>query len=467
MMLLKVEDLLALRPLTTQNIVGVRRQRIHGISTDSRTTRRGDIFFAIKGEKFDGHEFLRKVFDAGALCAVVDREEVRDEFKSCSMIVVEDTTKALGKLAAIYRRKFDIPFIAVAGSNGKTSTKDMIARVLSKKYRVLKTKGNLNNHIGVPQTLFKLQQKHEIAVVEIGTNHFGELSYLCGILQPTHGIITNLGREHLEFFDNLRGVARAEGELFDALGTDGVGFVNLDSRGLAVKANHLRKKITFGISTKNARVRGTVQNFDARARAILAVKPRNKSSFIVKLSAPGKHVSENALAAATVGLSFGISQKQITQALETFRPSDKRMEVLRVRGVTIINDTYNANPDSMISALETLRAMKSSGKKIAILADMLELGARSEQEHRTLGKSMSGFNVDYLLTYGVQTKYLHEKAKLPIKFHYDQKNILSEYATELAGRGDIILVKGSRGMKMEDVVTFICLRLTSPQRQRV
>ncbi|MBI4548492.1 MAG: UDP-N-acetylmuramoyl-tripeptide--D-alanyl-D-alanine ligase [Ignavibacteriae bacterium] len=459
-MRLTIEEVLRLDHVTACNIEPLRGITFAGVSIDSRTIKQNELFFGIRGEKFDGNEFVKNGFEKGAACAVVEPQAPFDLFSDRPFVVVHDATKALGRLANWYRRKFDIPFIAIAGSNGKTTTKEMIATVLQTKYQVLSTQGNLNNHVGVPQTLFRLDEKHDLAVIEIGTNHFGELKYLCEILEPTHGLITNIGREHLEFFKDLDGVAQAEGELFDALGSAGTGFVNRNDAYVVKLEKKMKKKIAYGFSKPNVKVRGKFIGINEKACAAFSTTAKGRKPVNIQLTVPGKHSMYNALAAATVGLTFGVPAKNIQRALGTFTALGKRMEVIHVSGITILNDTYNANPDSMLSALETLQAMKCSGKKIVILADMLELGEHSQQEHEHVGNVLNTYGIDCLLTFGTMSRHITERAKVGLKFHYDRKNILSEYAVELVSPGDLVLVKGSRGMMMEDVVFFMQERLT-------
>lgn len=459
---LTVGDVLSLTHGALRNTEGLNPKIGIRVSTDSRTVQRGDVFFAIRGEKFDGHEFVTQAFERGAIAAVVEGQSLARSgiasFGVRPLVVVKDATKALGQLAQVHRNKFSIPCIAIAGSNGKTTTKDMVASVLSTKYSVLKTEGNLNNHIGVPLTLFRLQKKHSIAVLELGTNHFGELPYLCDIVQPTHGLVTNIGREHLEFFRNLQGVAKEEGGLFDALAKSGTGFVNVDDPFLVRRAKKLRRKITYGFTRKPVHVRAAMLGLDAKARASFSVTIKGKTPFSVRLAVPGKHIGSSALAAVAVGSAFTVPIARIRQSLARFTSSGKRMEVLSISGVTILNDTYNANPDSTVAALETLKAMRTPGKKIAVLADMLELGAQAQREHTSIG-TFTRECADYLLTYGQNARLIHEASALTTKFHYDQKNVLSEYLAELVSPGDIVLVKGSRALGMEDVVTFLSERL--------
>lgn len=441
--------------------------RVHSVSTDSRRAEQESVFVALRGSTFDGHNFLTKAVAQGAGALILERTWAENNPPLLASLVVprlivEDCTRALGQLARLHRRKFRIPVLAVAGSNGKTTTKDMVVAVLSERYNVLGTEGNLNNHVGVPQTLFRLNASHDLAVVEIGTNHFGELTYLCDVLEPTHGLITNIGSEHLEFFKNLAGVARAEGELIDWLSSHragrGVVFLNRDDSHLVKMMGTFKKKVSYGLKSRAADVRAALVPGPGE-RPVLRVTPRGKKPFDCRLEVAGEHNVINALAAAAVGLSFRVPQKLIQRALQTFRASSKRMETLSIAGVTILNDTYNANPDSVRAALETLRSVDAPGKRIAVLADMLELGAAAEREHRAIARLVKRAGVTYLLTFGPLSKLTHDAATVRFKAHYDQKNVLAEYLSELLSKGDAVLIKGSRGMKMEDVVTFVRERL--------
>ncbi len=461
-MRISLDDLLGVPHLAARNLEGLKRS-FSGVSTDSRKVGPGEIFFALRGEALDGHAFLRNAFNAGASCAVVDEKADPGLCGDSPHVVVRDTTKAFGELAGLYRRKFDIPVIAIAGSNGKTTTKEMTTRVLKTRYSVHSTEGNHNNNIGVPATIFGMSRRHDMAVLELGTNHFGEIRYLCGIARPTHGLITNIGREHLEFFGDLDGVTRAEGELFDALLGSGTGIVNADDQRVVRLAKKLRHRATYGFRA-NAGVRGKVLSADAGGRVTFQAAPRGKRPFTVRVPVPGAHAMANALAAAAVGVLFAVRPAEIRRALGTFTAVDKRMQIRKTAGVTIINDTYNANPDSVASALETLRSMQCRGRRIAILADMLELGGASEREHRRIGELIGRMGIDCLLTYGSKARLMYESAKAGLMLHFDEKNVLAEYALELVTGGDIVLVKGSRGMRMEDVVLFIHERLKGKGR---
>jgi UDP-N-acetylmuramoyl-tripeptide--D-alanyl-D-alanine ligase len=438
-----------------------------GVSTDSRTVAPGDLFVALRGENFDGHQFIKDVRAKGALGAIVDSTWAAHDQTRGAFLVVEDTTKAFGQLAYLYRKKFSIPVLAVAGSNGKTTTKDMVAAVLGMKYRVLCTQGNLNNHIGVPHTLLRLDESHGVAIVEIGTNHPGEIALLCRMLQPTHGLITTIGREHLEFFGTVEGVAKEEGVLFEHLGStkEGFGFVNVNDPLVKQAAKPLKRKVNYGLLARGAGVRGRILGFNETCCAILQFQGRQmKNPLRVELAIPGEHNAQNALAAAAVGLAFKVPATKIRRALEAFRPASKRMEVKNVHGVMILNDSYNANPDSMMAALKTLAAATVSGKRIAVLGDMREVGPTGAAEHEAIGKEAARLGIDYVLTFGDLAKRISVGAGGPFALHYDQKNMLAEYLVELVAPGDAVLIKASRSMKLEDVATFLEERLQSPMQ---
>ncbi len=432
-----------------------------GVSIDSRTLQSGDIFFAVRGTRFNGHDFLTRAAERGARTLVVDHcyaDSNANLLRSLlpPTIVVDDTVQ-----------KFSLPILAIGGSNGKTTTKDMIAAVLRKKFNVLSTEGNLNNQIGVPMMLFRLRKQHDVAVIEIGTNHFGEISYLCSILKPTHALITNIGNEHLEFFGNLRGVAKAELELHDWLEENypqrGVAFVNMDDSHLKTKPPGVKRVLTYGFDSRGADYKGSRVHLDRNGIPAFEVKPKGKSLFSISLGVPGIHNAKNALAAAVVGHAFRVPVAGIQRALEEFTAPSKRSEIFEIGGVKIINDSYNSNPDSVKAALDMMTTIQSEGKRIAVLGDMLELGIDAEEQHKKIGRAVAKSKVDYLLTYGPMSIHMHDAATVPFKSHYRQKNMLAEYLAELISPGDIVLVKGSRGMKMEDIVLFLKERFAVPQ----
>ena len=463
-MKLTSRDLLNINYIEARNIESMNGMSITGVSTDSRHIRPGELFFALKGENFDGQEFLEHAFKQGAVAAVVGVSTDITRYRSVPLVLVEDTVRALGELAHLYRRKFRIPVIAIGGSNGKTSTRVMLAAVLGTKYNVLSTERNFNNHIGMPLTLFRLRNKHDVAIVEIGTNRPGEIEALSDILEPTHGLITNIGKEHLEFLRSLNGVAKEEGALFEHLKRHkgSCAFVNADDERVVLNSKGLKGRFTYGFAAPRVDLKGKLISMNsASCVKFQFAGEKLKRGLMVQLSIPGEHNAINALAAAAVGLSFRVSADRIRKALESCDPAAMRMQVLKVHGVTIYDDTYNANPDSTIAALRTLAQAKVRGNKIAVLADMRELGKHALEEHARIGKEVSQLGLKYLLTHGELAKYITEAAKLECGFHYDQKNMLAEYLAELVAPGDAVLVKGSRVMKMEDIVTFLDERLHS------
>jgi UDP-N-acetylmuramoyl-tripeptide--D-alanyl-D-alanine ligase len=311
-------------------------------------------------------------------------------------------------------------------------------------------------------TLFRLNRKHDVAVIEIGTNHPGEIAELCLTLAPTHGVITNIGREHLEFFGSLDGVAREEGELFRSLSSPpgGMAIVGADDSRIGLAARAVKRKLTYGFQSRGASVQGRRVALDGEGRASFEFRSASmKRWHRVQLLIPGKHNAMNALSAAAAGVVFHVPPAQISGALGSCRPVSRRSETLSVAGVTILNDTYNANPDSVRAALETLASLRVRGKKIAVLADMLELGIHAPEGHAAVGKEAAALGIDYILTHGDLAKHIHDAAEIPGALHYDQKNMLAEYLAELLTPGDAVLVKGSRGMHMEDIVTFLKERL--------
>ncbi|HLF15702.1 MAG TPA: UDP-N-acetylmuramoyl-tripeptide--D-alanyl-D-alanine ligase [Bacteroidota bacterium] len=450
---LRMEDVLTVAHLSAHN-VKIARKGFAGVCTDSRKVRRGELFVALRGDNFDGNAFVGEAFINGAAAAVVDSPVGRRGAGPNPVVVVKDAAKALMSIAGVYRSKFAIPVLAVAGSNGKTTTKEMIASVLGKKYRVLSTEGNLNNHIGVPMTLFGLRPGHGAAVVEMGTNHFGEVRYLADTARPTHGVITNIGREHLQFFKNLSGVANAEGELFEYLAASGgTAFVNADDDRVARLAGKNATTVPYGFGARACTVRGKGLETDRSGHPRFTVHRRRGKPFGVKLAVPGRHAASNALAAAAIGIAFGVPAVGIRSALAEFRPVGKRMETVKAGGVTILNDTYNANPESVISALETLGLFAGRGRRIVVLADMLELGKNARREHKLAGAAIRAQGFTEILAYGPLAAYYlkpggHGK-------HYADKRRLAEDLCSMTRPGDVVLVKGSRGMKMEEVVASL------------
>jgi UDP-N-acetylmuramoyl-tripeptide--D-alanyl-D-alanine ligase len=426
-------------------------QRGAGLSTDSRRCQPGEIFVALRGEKFDGHQFVSQVLAAGALAAMVEESWfAAQKTPRGNFIVVDNTLQALQQIGHAIRRRWGKPIVAITGSNGKTTTKELVAAVLAQDKSIHKTTGNLNNHIGVPLTLAELDHGHDLAVVEMGTNHYGEIARLCEIAAPDFGLITNIGRAHIEFFTDLDGVAKAKRELFDYLhARDGVVFINADDPKLRATLPSGAKAITYGIE-QPAQVQGKIAGVDANGCVTLAWREQN-----IQLAIPGTHNAINALAAVAVGEHFGIAPEKIRRALEATQPVAKRMEIFRRGGLTIINDAYNANPESMRAALEFLAAMPvgKNGRRIAVLGDMLELGDASPIAHEEIGVMAKGLPIHAVFAYGPQMRHLvHAIGEAFWTEHFDDKTRLCEEVNRSVRPGDVILLKGSRGMAMEEVV---------------
>lgn len=434
----------------------------HGVSTDSRSIEPGNLFVALCGDTTDGHRYLAAALERGAAGAVV-RVDAGEWYSPLigrlPLIAVEDTLPALGALAALHRHRFDIPVVAVAGSAGKTSTKEMTAEVLAQRFTVLKTEGNRNNRIGAPLTLLGLTADHTAAVVEIGTNEPGEIAVLAELVAPTHGVITNIGKEHLEKLIDLDGVEREETTLFAYLFAHrGTALINMDDERLR---DYLRKThcVSYGINTP-ADVTATV-TLDAAVRPRLRLTTGTATTDIA-LQSTGLASAFNALAAAAVGHALDLSPEEIKAGLEAFRPAGghgyARMVAVPLDGYTLLNDCYNANPPSMYAALDTLQAMQCSGKKIAVLGDMRELGAAAAQEHLALlRRAVLHDRLDAIVLTGPEMKEAFEEFRREHDDHatlyfYASNGECAEALRAMTATGDVVLVKGSRGIRMEEIV---------------
>jgi UDP-N-acetylmuramoyl-tripeptide--D-alanyl-D-alanine ligase len=432
-----------------------------GISIDTRTIRKGNAFVALVGGKSDGHKRVAQSFEHGATFAIVNKSWFDENKSICEkypLIIVEDTSLALGFLGALHRSRFEIPIIAVAGSNGKTSTKEMAALVLSEKYKVLKTYKNFNNQLGVPLMLLALNEDYGVAVLEIGTNSPGEIEYLCKIVRPTHGIITNIGKEHLEKLIDLDGVEMEETALFTfLLKQSGMAFINSDDTRLSKYKKILKKRITFGTGEEDINLRAKIK-YDENLFPSLEIDMEGKC-FSAKINSPGYTSAINALAASAIGFGLDLNAGEIKSGLEKFKPSSDdnygRMLTIKVNNYTILNDCYNANPTSVENALDTLSSFKSDGKKIAVLGDMLELGENSASEHLLIIKKAL-LSSEEIFLFGDEFKsalniYEQENNSDKIK-HFSSRENISESLKSIVATSDIILVKGSRGMKLESIV---------------
>lgn len=457
------DEILKLDFIKIINVDSPESLRFTGVSIDSRTVKNSELFFAVKGENTDGHIYLEKIFTNKIKLAVVNEKWYRtnyDKFSRNSFVIVKDTILALGQLANIHKRRFNIPVLCIGGSNGKTTTKDIIISILSQKYNILGTAGNFNNHIGLPLTLLGLNKNHNFAVLEVGSNHFNEIKYLCRIAEPDFGLITNIGREHLEFFKNISGAAREELELFkylDKQKRDTVCFVNKDDKYITKFSTKLKNTnlVTYSYKYK-ADFKGRFLSFDKDFNPHIEVSS-NRKKFKSKISAFGYHSIYNGLSAVAVGLYFDIPVRKIQNALtDLCLKNSNRMGVIKKKRYIIINDTYNSNPDSVMLGLKSVKEFKIKGKKHLIIGDMLELGGKSTSEHLKIGKEIKKMGFKNLYTYGRDSYNIFIGAGgLKNNFYFQNKTELIAFVKKIIKKDDMVYVKGSRGMKMEDIINGI------------
>ena len=430
-----------------------------GISTDTRTLAAGDLFIALAGENFDGHDCLAKAAERGAAGLLI-RADVAEKLAMAPegppVIAVPDTLKALGDIARDWRQRFPIPVVAITGSSGKTTTKEMAATIASRTRNILKTEGNLNNRIGLPLTLLRLRKNHELAIVEMGTNSPGEIAMLAAIAGPDVGLITNIGPAHIEGLGSLEAIREEKGSLFEVMAGRGTAILNHDDPAIGVLAGRLQgKRVTFGLGPGAAITARRVETAGREGvRFDLVIDGIGAPVF---LAAAGEHNVRNALAAAAAAWALGFDRSEIAAGLAAFRPVPGRTEIRQLgNGAYLILDTYNANPASVREALKTLQGLRGNGKAVVILGDMLELGERSEEWHEEIGALLADADIQDLFLKGSLTKALAAGAirmGFPaerIAFFDDPEQVVSSLRSRLK-KGDWVLIKGSRKMKMEAV----------------
>lgn len=425
---------------------GVTDKQAHAISIeraerDSRQVGAGDLFLALRGERFDGHDFVEQV--AGAASAVMVEQSVDADIPQ---VVVPDVRIAMGRLAAAWRNCFGRPVVALTGSNGKTTLKEMITAILSESGNTHATKGNLNNDLGVPLTLFELRAEHEFAVIEMGANHFGEIDYLTHLVRPDVAIINNAGAAHLEGFGDIAGVARAKGEIFSGLNDGGVAVVNADDdyAGYWLELNLERRVITFGMENEPD-VRGAMT-----ADNQLMISYQGQETAI-NLPLLGKHNALNALAATAAVLALGASWRDIEAGLSNMQPVRGRLCPVRGRGgELIIDDTYNANPTSTLAALRVLA--EQNGRTLFVLGDMGELGADGVEMHADIGRQAAQLGIDALYGVGEMSAHACDAFGAGAVACHDMDELLGSLETLQLNEGNCVLIKGSRSARMERVV---------------
>ena len=427
------------------------------ISIDTRTLRTGALFIAVQGPNFDGHDFVDAAQRQGAAAAMVHHPVTH----TLPVIHVNDTRLALGRLAAAWRARRDIPVVAVTGSNGKTTVKEMIAAILAQRGEVLATEGNLNNDIGVPLTLLRLRESHGYAVIEMGANHPGEIDYVARMARPTVGVITNAGAAHLEGFGSLEGVARSKGELFQALEAGGVAVVNADDRFAPLWEELIgeRSSLRFGVEkAADVSVVPDSEHMEVGDALVMRFTLRTPAGDIpVRMHLCGRHNLVNACAAAAAAVAVGVGAADIKRGLASLQAVKGRLQLkLIAPGVRVLDDTYNANPTSLRAALKVLAL--ASGKKILVLGDMGELGAGAEGLHGELGEEAREAGVEQLFTVGALTRFTAKRFGAGAHHFAAQEELIAALRAELRGltqQGATVLVKGSRRMAMERVVAAL------------
>ncbi len=434
---------------------GDESQIIKGVVTDSRQTTQGVLFVPLSGDKFDGHEFINAAFDLGAAASLTEQDT--ELLVGKTIIKVGDTKKALGDIARFYKNKLGIPTAAVVGSVGKTTTKDMLHSVLSTKYKTLKTQGNFNNDIGVPLTIFNLEKEHEAAVLEMGMNHFGEIEYLASIGKPNAAVITNIGLSHIENLGSQEGIFKAKMEIAKNFTKDNTLVVNGDDKFLStVKGMGSYKVVYYGIKNpENDVFAKDIVNLGIEGVEFIAVVEGKE--YRVKVPVPGEHNVYNALSAICMGREFGVSVEDAVLGIKNFELTKMRMAVEEHEGITIINDCYNASPDSIKAAVEVLRGMESD-KKIAVLGDILEMGDFAKDAHYNLGAEIAKSGIDCVITAGENMKHLARGARdggMKNVISFDKTLEVCNFVKDKIKAGDAVLIKASRGMRFEEVYNTI------------
>ena len=427
---------------------------------DSRLIEEGGIFVATKGERVDGHSFIHQVFEKGALAVIC--EHIPPKVKG-PCIVVEDSLAAIRKLAQYYMDQLSVKVVGIVGSVGKTSTKELVASVLSSHYEVLRTEGNLNNEIGVPLTVFKIRDAHEVAVIEMGISDFGEMDRLGRITRPDIVVFTNIGPCHLEYLGDLEGVLRAKTEIIPHMNPSGTLVLNGQDEMLAtisINSSGSRKIIRYGKESKRDDVyASSIENLGLEGSKFVANFP-DGSHYDMTVPLPGYHMVDNAIAAAAVGFLMGLNLEEIRRGMMSVEPLTGRGHIIHTDKYTIVDDCYNANPKSMCAAIDTLGY--ALGRKVAILGDMFELGEETEKLHASVGEYAAGHGVESLIFVGSAAKYMYERARLhegvEIRYYPNRElliSALSDETKEIIRPGDTILVKASHGMGFSEVVDYL------------
>jgi UDP-N-acetylmuramoyl-tripeptide--D-alanyl-D-alanine ligase len=438
-------------------------RKISRVSTDSRTLEAGDLFVPLRGENFDGHKFIQQAVERGASGAMVEESWKGATPKNFALIHVPDTLAGYQTLAANYRKSLPLKVIAITGSNGKTSTKDFVAATLSRRFRVTKTEGNFNNHVGLPQTMLAASSSDEIAVWEIGMNHPGEIAALAKLAAPDAAIITNVGLAHIEFMGSREAIAAEKGALAEAVGADGTVILNADdpySQGIAGRTR--ARVILAGVENGLVRASEVSQSATGSEFTILEGAHRCRA----QLPVPGIHMVQNALLAVAAGRLFGLSLEDCAAGLASTPLTKARLQIKEINGIQFLDDSYNANPDSMKAALRTLVELDADGRRIAVLGQMSELGEESDRGHREVAETAAAVGVDELIAVGVtgaEMALAAKKAGLERSISVVGPEEAAGLLVETAAPGDLILVKGSRSARMERVLEAFSRRQSTAE----
>ena len=431
-----------IKTLTGESLVNP----INGVTTDSRICESGDLYIALKGVRSDGHQFINEVENKNASVALVNKLSKNEELK-IKQILVDDTKETLGLIANAWRKNFDIPVIAITGSNGKTSTKELLNHVLNDKYNIHATQGNYNTSIGLPLSLLEMDKYHDISIIEMGANQPGDIQYLCNIADPTHGLITNISSAHLEGFQSVENILETKCALFNYLhkGTAYVNYADERLRSLIIKG----EKITYGLD-EECDFPADIHH-DDDGSIVLTIDSRE-----IKTKSKNLSFAKNIIAVSAVSITLGLGWDWLQERILTFKPPKGRCRILNYKSITVIDDTYNANLESCIAAIEYLMAFSGDGRKIVVFGDMLELGKASKDQHEKLGLKCSEAGLDAVFTIGQEMKNTQSAISgVLINKHYnDREDLISFLKSELK-INDKILFKGSRGMKMESILSKV------------
>ena len=422
---------------------------VQAYSIDSRTVGSGELFFAVKGERLDGHDFVAAAFDRGAAAAVVRKDQLERFADKSRLLAVDDTLVALQALATAVRKVWGKPLIGITGSAGKTTTKEAIAHVLSTKFRVLKSEGNFNNHFGLPLMLLKLEPEHDVAVIEMGMSHAGEIRALAKIAQPEIGVVTNVAPVHLEFFDSLAGIARAKYELVESLPASGTAVLNADDEYVGQFGRDFKGKVIRYGTHAAADIRAeNVESCGAEGSRFDVIAAGERQA--VTLPLVGAHNILNALAAVSVGMARGMTLAEVVAALAHLKAADKRGQVLQLGNITVINDCYNSNPKALNAMIDALAAMKAK-RHIVVAGEMLELGPLGEEMHRAAGEHAAAKNIEIVVgVRGLAEAMVNGAKQAGVRAEFVKTpEEAGDWLARETRDGDVVLLKASRGVKLE------------------